>query len=185
MPRLTRRRLLAAGGAGAAASALAACGTSEPESERSAEGDAGLLADAALAEKGLQASAETASGKLEGEEAALAAAIAGSSTSRAAAVSDLLEAAGGEEPGVGGSGGDTLAAVADAAAGSITAYREAAALLSTPELREAILEHVTQTAAELATVRGLIGEEPSPFAFVTGGSEEPYEDTDFDPTEDS
>ena len=184
MPRLTRRRLLAAGGAGAAASVLAACGASEEESGRDAGGDTELLAAAALAEKGVQAIAMAASQKLDGDEGAVAAAIATSSADRAAAVSDLLTEAGGEEPGVGVFGAGSLAGVAEAIGGAVLAYRDGAALLSTTELRAPMFEHISQAAAELAVVRGLLGEEPSPFAFVTGGTEEPYEDTDFDATED-
>jgi len=81
-------------------------------------------------------------------------------------------------------GAGSLAGVAEAIGGAVLAYRDGAALLSTTELRAPMFEHISQAAAELAVVRGLLGEEPSPFAFVTGGTEEPYEDTDFDATED-
>ena len=183
MARLTRRRLFAAGGAGAAASALAACGAGAADGERSAENDGEILLAAANAELSVGSAARKAKAGAGREQARVAGAIAGSSARRTDELSALLEEAGVEMPAASDVAA-SLESLADAAQRAIGPYREGAALLSTLELREVMFEHVSQVAGELGAVRDLLGEEPSPFAFVTGGSAEPYEDADFDPTAD-
>lgn len=183
MPRLTRRRLFAAGGAGAAATALAACGASEEESERSAEGDAALLRDAYTAEMDLQRTYD------DGGLSELSP-IGPTSKAVREAQAERMDVLGRLGASLSENGSGTIRhpdpprnAIEDAST-VIRAYREAAALLSTTEARLAIFELIPSIAAELALLRSALGEEPSPFAFVTGGTEEPYEDSAFDPTPD-
>ena len=183
MPRLTRRRLFAAGGTGAAATVLAACGASEAESERSEAADGEILLAAAVAEARLGSVARQARGDLPGAQAQTVALVAESSGRRTEELTPVLGEAGVEVPAAREAAG-SLEGLADAAQEAVGAYREGAALLSTVELRNVMFEHVAQVGAELAAARDLLGEEPSPFAFVTGGSAKPHEDTDFDPTAD-
>ena len=182
MARLTRRRLLAAGGSGAAATVLAACGASEEESERSAEIDAELGNAAAAAELTLQSAYDN------GALSALAPdhkVLYERQSQRVTRLGDLaggLPAAAQTKPPANGSTSPEQGI--EVAGQALAAYRAAAAELSTEEQRAAALESFASLAADVAVLRAAVGRELSPFAFVTGGSAAPYEDTQFDPTED-
>jgi hypothetical protein len=181
MPRLTRRRLLAAGGAAGAASVLAACGASEEEA-RSSENDTEIGSAAAAAELTLQSAYDN------GALSALAPDHKVLYERQSQRVTRLGDLAGGLPSGAQtkppANGSTSPEQGIELAGQALAAYRAAAAELSTEEQRAAAFESFASLAADLAVLRAAVGEEPSPFAFVTGGAEEPYEDTDFDPTAD-
>ena len=173
---ITRRRLLATTGTGIAGTGavtlLAACGTDDEEP--SAERDAELLNTALEA----QASVAELYGAAKGA-APDAEAIAAFSKEADTQVQRLREAI----EGVGGTPSDTVAdapqaeSPVEAAAGALTAaiaaYHAAVGDLSTSNLRATVLELAAADAAQLAAIRGLLGEDQAPQAFVTGLDEAP------------
>jgi hypothetical protein len=171
MRSLSRRGFLAVGGSGVAGAALAACGTSVET--RDSDHDTELL-DAALdAEATVEATA-TAAAKTPTEAQAeheLIEAIASASNARAEKLRTLGE---GTSGGQASAAGDTLADLARASADAVAAYRPAAGQLSTPQLRTTAITYMARSAAELAGLRGLLGEDPAPQPFVTGGAEKPF-----------
>ena len=174
MPRirsLSRRGFLAVGGSGVAGDALAACGTSVET--RDSGHDTELLDAALSAETTLQATAAAAAQTPTEAQAEheLIEAIASASKARAEKLRTLGEGASG---GQGSSEGDTMADLARASADAIAAYRPAAGQLSTADLRTTAITYLAQSAAELAGMRGLLGEDPAPQPFVTGGAEKPF-----------
>lgn len=178
MPNLTRRGLLVLGGTGAAGVVLAGCGK---ESDPRAEGrDGELLSKAADAEVALGDLYDAISNDSQSDP--VIAQFRDASSDR----QDELKQLGAETSGAPSAtegntvaSADTVAAIA-AAGTAIAAYREGAGLLSTTELRGPATRFLTQVAAELATLRGLAGDDQSPVAFVTGGKEEPYVAADVD-----
>ena len=184
MPALSRRAFIATGTAGAAGVGLAACGAEADESDRDAGADGDLLTAAIQAETALGASAEGAIQGSSGADAALAKDISSASSDRLGTLDDALEGAPSEaEAAEQADHAPSLDGVKTAAEDAIAAYREAAALLSTEELRATALEQIAPVAAELAAVRSVLGEDPSPFAFVTGLDEKPFEAVESDSEE--
>ncbi len=169
---VSRRGFLALGGTGAAV--LAGCGG---EVDPRAEGDDPELLDAALeAEAGLEA----AYGNLSGGAVAAGAGAEVVKRSRDASAErqqELGRLGAGEPTGDGSTAaaGTGLESVEPAANAAIAAYREAARLLSTTEGRSTTMGFLAQVAAELAAIRGLFGADQAPEAFVTGGTEKPFE----------
>jgi hypothetical protein len=174
---ITRRRLFAVSGAGlagaGATAVLSACGTEEEEP--SAERDVELL-NTVLAAQGtvatmyeeLPAAAGPGGETLDvfGEEAA----------AQVERLTTAIEGAGGtptdadESPPEGESATEALAQAVRLA---IAACHDAAGELSTPELNATVLELVAVDAAQLAALRGLLGEQQAREAFVTGLEEPP------------
>lgn len=166
MLRVTRRGLLAVGGAGAASLAVSACGT---EDDPRAEGrDSDLLLAASLAEAKLGAVYEgiAQGGKATPEVAALQKA----SQARLRELVDLGAKVVSEPP----QDGASMADVISAANPALAAYREGVRFLSTTELRSATFQFLNQVSGEQAVARGLENQDQSPTAFVTGLSEKPY-----------
>jgi hypothetical protein len=174
---ITRRRLLASSGAGLAGAGavtlLAACGTDEEEP--SAERDAELL-NTAL-------EAQTTVSQLYGDAEGLAGPDAQAIDAFGKEADDQLRRLRESIEGAGGTPSDTAAeapqaespleAIALALTNAIGAYRAAVGDLSTSSLRATVLELGATDAAQLAAVRGLLGEDQAPVAFVTGLDEPP------------
>jgi hypothetical protein len=168
---LTRRHLLAAGGAGVAATALAACGEEEDPREEGRDREllgAAYVDERALADAYGSAGGSEASGP---EEGSTLQEFARASAARARELTRLIEAAGGTPPEVA-----TVRAVPplELASGAIAAYRDGAGLLSTEEARAVAIRQLAAVAAELAVLRSFNGEDPAPLAFVTGSDTEPF-----------
>jgi hypothetical protein len=174
---ITRRRLFAASGAGLAGSgavaALSACGESveEPSAERDAELlNAALTAEATVAGmyEGLPATA--------GPDAEVFDAFAEQAASQVERLTRAIEDAGGTPSEGNGSPPEAESAVEAltlALNPAIAAYHEAAGDLSTPELNRLVLELTAANAAQLAALRGILGEQQTPAPFVTGLDEPP------------
>jgi hypothetical protein len=174
---ITRRRLLATSGAGLAGTGavtlLAACGTDEEEP--SAERDVELLntaLEAELAVADLYRSPPSLS--MEGAEAATS--FGAEAKRQVQQLTEAIEAAGGtpsesaqEVP----QAESVIEAGALALNSAIAAYHSAAGALSTPELNRMVIEFVTANAAEVAALRGVLGEDQAPQAFLTGLDEAP------------
>lgn len=175
-----RRAFLALSGAGLAAGAggaLSACGSDEEEP--SAERDVELLNAALAAESNLASAYENARGQeLESDADDAVAAFAQRAGGQVRRLRTAISDAGGTQTEAATSppeGESALEAVAAAASAAVTAYRSAVGRLSTPELRRTVLELMAADAAQLAVVRGLLGEEQVPHAFVTGLDEPPLQ----------
>jgi hypothetical protein len=169
MQTLSRRGLLVAGGTGAAATALAACGGSA-EDPRDDGRDPELLAAALAAETAL-GDAYTSARPAPGPQRAVYTDFAASSKRRASDLESLLGDAGGSAEDAASTG---TAVPIDAANAAIAAYREAAGPLSTEKLRGTAIAYAASVAAEVAVLSELAGDDPAPRAFVTGLAEEPY-----------
>jgi hypothetical protein len=169
MPKLTRRGLLAVGGAGAAGLAVAGCGT---EDDPRADGrDGEILERAASAEASLGAIYDGVDAGAEGNPALQQ--FRDASSARLDELNRLgASAADAADSEV------TVAAAITAADPAIAAYREGAGFLSTTDMRATVTAFLAQVSSEQATLRGLEGDDQSPRAFVTGGKEEPYIATD-------
>jgi hypothetical protein len=171
---ITRRRLLAASGAGlagtGAAAALSACGTEieDPSAERDVE-----LLNAALAAQSAVVSA------FEIEDARLLGPVQGFAEEASRQVQELGRAI----EGAGGTAAETdesppeaespTEAAALALEDAIAAYHAAAGALSTAGLNRMVLEFIAADAAQLAALRGELGEDQAPEPFVTGLDEPP------------
>ena len=170
---ISRRGLLALGGAAVAGTGVAACGTDEyPRDEGR---DPELLGAMLAAELGVEASAKANEKQPQEAQAVaeLVSAIARASAARVRTLRGLAQDAGGSEANQ-PQGAPTLPALADASERAIAAYHEGAGLLSNPDLRSTASSYLAQSAAEVAALRGQLGDDPVPAAFVTGGSVKPY-----------
>lgn len=169
MPKLTRRGLLAVGGAGAAGLAVAGCGT---EDDPRAEGrDGEILDSAATAEASLGAIYDGADAGAEGNAALQQ--FRDASSARL----DELDKLGATAADAADSEVTVDAAIA-AADPAIAAYREGAGFLSSTDMRATVTAFLAQISSEQATLRGLLGDDQSPRPFVTGLKEDPYVATD-------
>ena len=158
MPSLSRRGFIALGGTGAAGLVLASCG--EEDDPRAEGRDDELLSTALGAETALQDAYDE--GGLAGITPARA--VISLQEDRISQLGEL----GAETPDAPEAGGD----VVDASNSAIAAYRELAGLGSSTEVRAAGTRGVAEIAAVLAAVST---GDPAPNAFVTGGTEDPYE----------
>jgi hypothetical protein len=174
---LTRRRLFAASGAGLAGggaiAALSACGESieEPSTERDVE-----LLNAALAAEATVAGMYEDLPATAGPDAEVFDAFAEQAASQVEQLTSAIEDAGGTPSEGNGSPPEAESAVEALALAlnpAIAAYHEAAGDLSTPELNRLILELMAANAAQLAALRGILGEQQAPEPFVTGLDEPP------------
>ena len=182
---ITRRRLFALSGAGLAGTgaiaALAACGSEEEEP--SAERDVELL-NAALAAQLTVATAYRTAEDFDLLTAGAGDAVTAFSKEAAAQVRTLetaVEDAGGtptEEQEAPPEGENPLESVALALNDAIAALHAAAGGLSTAELNRTALEVLTVDAAQLAAIRGELGEDQVPQPFVTGLDEAPLAATE-------
>jgi rubrerythrin len=190
-PAIRRRGFLAMGGAGLAATALAACGAEEeePTSDRDVE----ILSAALVGEENAASALKVAEREAEGDEAKLITALVGQADDHVArlesALSDLDATPEGEfELFSGGDLNAALAAAIEQTNRAISAYRRGAAELTEDRRAEAI-ELMAADGARFAAIAQLVGEQPAPYAFVTGGAEPPHQtiedDEDTDDSEDS
>jgi Ferritin-like domain len=176
---ITRRRLFALSGAGLAgggAAVLSACGDSleEPSAERDVE----LLNAALAAQRTMAAAYQTA------EEFDLLSAGAGDAvnafskdaTAQVRRLEAAVESAGGtplDDESAPPAAENPLESIALALNDAIAAYRAAAGALSTPGLNRTALELMATDAAQLAALRGELGENQAPQPFVTGLDDPP------------
>jgi hypothetical protein len=168
---LSRRGFLAVGGSAGAAAALGACGgAAEPR----AEGDDGELLRAALAVE----SDYAAAGRASADQQGVSAAIEKASAQRREELEAAAEDAGAEIGEVTPQDGPAT----ELAMAAIVAYREGARRLSTEELRTTATQFAAQVAGELAALNELDGEDPIPYAFVTGLDEPPLQSADDAPS---
>ncbi len=171
MQTVSRRGLFLIGGSGAAGAMLAGCGgsTDDPRAEGR---DPELLATALAAETVLgEAYAVGGEGGAPAPVTAAIESFIAASRKRAERLAGLLEQAGGEAQET-----DTPAPGTEIEQGNaaIAAYRTAAGLLSTAQLRGTAIAFLAAVAAELAVMSDLAGDDPAPRAFVTGLPGEPY-----------
>ena len=174
-PAIGRRGFLALGGAGLAGAAVAGCGTEKEGA--SPERDVELLGDALAAERALARTYRFAEQTAAEQDAAVLSQFRRAAEAHSSELSGLIEDQGGAaEAGEMESGGGTESALEGAVADlgtAIGAYREAAALLSTRNLKRTAYELLADDAAQLAALHRLVGEREAPEAFVTGGEEPP------------
>jgi hypothetical protein len=172
---ITRRRLFAVSGTGGAAAILAACGTAEEEP--SPERDVELLQGALDAEAAVESLDRTAAGQsLEAEASAAVKAFGATTKDHVGQLRKAIEGAGGtpaESQAKAPAGENVLDALSVALTAAIAAYHGAVGDLSTPPLRRTVFELLAADAAQLAAIRGLLGSEQAPEAFVTGGDQPP------------
>ena len=172
----TRRHLITASAAGGAAAALAACG-GDDSPEPSAERDTELLQQALDAQAtllGVTRFAETQ--RLAGRIGAAVALFAEQAADHVDEISTLIEDAGGEalvEESEAPDAESAVEAIAIALEDAVAAGHDIVADLSTVDSRRTIYAVIADDAAQLAAVRGVLGEDQAPVAFVTGGSEPP------------
>ena len=176
-PGLRRRTFLALGPAGVAAGALAGCGTEvyEPSEER----DVQLLSEALVGEENAGGALSVAS-FAAGAEASLLKELRDQASANAATLQKELDALGATAEGefsVEGSKGreEVLKSAIEATDTAVAAYRLGAGELSTPALRRIAIELITADGARLALLNGMLGEDETPSAFVTGGKARPIE----------
>ncbi len=163
MPRCSRRGFIALAGTGTAGLVLASCG--EEDDPRADGRDPELLSAALGAETALQ------SAYGGGGLAAItpAADVLSLQEDRISELGDL-----GAEEGEAPAAGDVI----EASNAAIAAYRELAGIGSSTEVRAAGTQGVAEIAAVLAALNLDQGSDAAPSAFVTGGSEPPYEAED-------
>jgi hypothetical protein len=174
---ITRRRLLAISGAGlaggGAAAALAACGTEveEPSTERDVE-----LLNAALEAERAVAELYKSPASLSGAGAEAANSFRAEAEDQVDELTEAIETAGGtpsetqpETP----EAESVIEAGVLALENTIAAYHAAIGDLSTADLRAMVLGFVATNAAQMAALRGVLGEEQAPEPFVTGLDERP------------
>lgn len=180
MPTITRRGFLALGGSGAAAAALAACGSEEDPRDEGRDGE--LLGESLAAEETLEGAYTDALGEAANDDRRLLEDASTASADRVGELETLAEEA--DAAPVESEGAQPTGLTGAIAAGglAIAAYREAAGLLSTPELRRTAAAGLAAVAAEQAALRASGGDEPLvPEPFVTGSNEKPLtapDDTD-------
>ena len=174
MPTLSRRGLLALGGAGAAGALLAACGEAvDPRADGDDDGAGlgrGLEAEASLA----AAYSTRRLGLRPGRGANRR--WSSSPTPPAGAPSELGGGTGDNEPPPDGGpdSAEALSAAINLANAAIAAHRAATPGLDSAEARGLATASLAACAAELAVVSGFAGEPEAPRAFVTGGDAEPH-----------
>jgi hypothetical protein len=190
---ITRRRLFAASGAGLAGAgaitALSACGSEEeePSAERDVELlNAALAAEATVA--GMYEDLPATAGPDERNDvsdlvvdAEVFDAFAEQAAAQVERLTRAIEDAGGTPSEGNGSPPEAESAVEAltlALNPAIAAYHEAAGDLSTSELNRLVLELMVADAAQLAALRGILGEQQAPEPFVTGLDEPPLISTE-------
>jgi len=177
---ITRRRLIATAGGGVAAAGagtvLAACG-GDGRPERTAERDAGLLQAALTAEATLSGVYDLATEQaLAPQVAAAVTAFGEQSREHVALLSSQIEEAGGAADDSAGplpAGESVVEAIRVGIEESIAASHDVVGELSTIEARHAVYRVMVADAAQLAAIRGVLGEQQVPVAFVTGAPEPP------------
>jgi hypothetical protein len=172
---ITRRRLFAVSGTGGAAAILAACGAAEDQA--SPERDVELL-NTALAAEATVASMYAALPAGSGPGGEALDVFGQQASAQVERLKKAIEDAGGtpeETKGQAPTAESAVEALTLALNNAIAAYHDAVGDLSTPPLRRTVYELVAADAAQLAALRGLLGSEQAPEAFVTGGDEPPLE----------
>jgi hypothetical protein len=172
---VSRRGLFAIGGTGAAA-VLAGCGSATDE--RDDADDQALLSSAVQAEMDLQSAYDNlGGGVVAGRAGADVVNRCREDSSKRQSELGRLNAAlppdgSGSSATSANNGFDSAQTAANAA---IAAYRNCARLLGAEDQRAVCTGFLAQVAAELASFRGLFGEDQAPVAFVTGGAEKPFQ----------
>jgi hypothetical protein len=184
-PAIRRRGLFALGGAGAAAVALSACGTEleEPNDERDIE----ILADALVGEENAASALKFAQDEASGDELEAVRALAAGAEANATHLQELLSDLDATPEGEfeifrKGDLDAALRAATEHTNRAVAAYARGAGQL-TDDFRADALELIVADGARLAVIAELLGDEPAPFAFVTGLDAEPHqtiEDEDAD-----
>lgn len=175
---ITRRRLIAISGVGLAAggTALAGCGGDGRE-EPSAQRDVELLQPALDAEATLSGLYRLARRQqLDPPVAEAIDAFDQRSSRHRRQLARRIEDAGGTpaEPDTRAPAGESvIEAIGIALGDALAAAHRIVGGLSSPEARRTIYEVMTADAAQLAVIRGILGEVQAPVAFVTGGPEPP------------
>jgi hypothetical protein len=167
---VSRRGFIALGGTGAAGAVLAACG--EETDPRETGDDNQLTAAEAEAEQRLAAAYDLAASTVQGSERAALTTFAEAATARSNEFGGGSAQAGADG---GPDSGEALSACINLANAAIAAHRAAVTGLDSIAGRGLATSALVACAAELAAVSGFAGEPEVPRAFVTGGSEEPYQ----------
>jgi hypothetical protein len=173
----TRRGFLALGAGGGAAAVLAACGEDVPEP--SADRDAELLSAALVAEENANAALGEAVPLAEGADQATLRELSEQASANAERIQDALadlETTPEGEFSVpsGGNLDAVLQAAVEQTDAAVEAYRLGAGQLTTEDLRATAIALAVADGARLALLRGILGEDEAPNAFVTG-TPDPYD----------
>jgi hypothetical protein len=184
-PALRRRGFLALSAAGGAAGLLAACGkdVAEPSDDR----DVSLLNDALVGETNATTALGDAVKLAKGTEVATIKALRDQATANADRVQSQLsklnaESTGDFNPAQTSTLDDALNAAIEQTGAAVEAYRTGAGLFTTEELKSEAMQLAVADGARLAMLNQLLGKDEAPFAFVTGGTEHPYENTEDETT---
>lgn len=177
---ITRRRLITTSSAGLTAAgtavALGACGTDGRE-EPSAERDVELLARPLAAAATLRSLYETATEQaLEPEVEDAARAFGEQAGEHVSVLSEAIEEAGGTpaDPDPDPPAAESaVEAIRIALEGAIAAGHAVVGELASESAQRSVYEVLIGDAAQLAAIRGVLGEQQVPEAFVTGSPEPP------------
>jgi hypothetical protein len=173
---LRRRGFLALGAAGGAAGLLAACGKEVPEP--SSDRDVSLLSDALVAETNATSALGDAVNLAKGADVETIKALRDQASANADRVqsqlSKLNAQPGGEfQQQQASSLDDALNAAIEQTDAAVEAYRTGAGLFTTEELSSEAIQLAIADGARLAMLNQLLGKDEAPFAFVTGGTQQP------------
>ena len=184
-PALRRRGFLALGAASGAAGLLAACG--KEVAEPSSDGDVSLLNEALVGETNATTALADATKLAKGTDAETIKALRDQATANADRVQSQLSKLNAESTGdFNPPQTSTLDAAINAAieqtGAAVEAYRSGAGLFTTEDLKSEAMQLAIADGARLAMLNQLLGKDEAPFAFVTGGTEPPYESTEDETT---
>jgi hypothetical protein len=173
----TRRGFLALGAGGGAAAVLAACGEDVPEP--SADRDAELLSDALVGEENTNAALGEAVRLAEGADQATLRELSKQASANATRIQDALADLDTTPKGEfsvpsGGNLDAVLQAAVEQTNAAVEAYRLGAGQLTTEDLRATAIALAVADGARLSLLRGILGEDEAPNAFVTG-TPNPYD----------
>jgi hypothetical protein len=172
-----RRSFLVLGPAAVAAGALAACGSGveEPSTERDVE----LLSDALVGEENAASALGLVEAAADDAKAAEVEALREQASTNAAKLQRELERLDATAEGDFEIARDDppLQTALDETNRAVAAYRAGAGQLSTEPLRQMAIGFATADGARLALLGELLGIDPAPEAFVTGGPGRPFEST--------
>lgn len=178
-----RRRGFLVLGAGGAAGLLAACGkeVAEPSSSR----DVDLLNDALAGETNATSALEDAIKLAHGADLETIKALRDQASANADRVQGQLSklnaaSTGASNPPQASTLEDALNAAIDQTGSAVEAYRTGAGLFTTEELKSVAMQLVVADGARLAMLNELLGQDEAPYAFVTGGTEPPYQSVEPD-----
>jgi hypothetical protein len=177
-PALRRRGFLALGAAGGAAGLLAACGKEVPEP--SSDRDASLLSDALVGETNATSALGDAVKLAKGAEVETIKALrdqASENSNRVQAQLSKLNAqpSGEFQRATASSLDGALNTAIEQTDAAVEAYRTGAGLFTTEQLKSEAIQLAIADGARLAMLNQLLGKDEAPYAFVTGGTQPPYQ----------